>query len=81
MNIICVVCQGLKHITLTTGYKSENFFSLQFVPIEALTTSDSHVSLRFLSWFKQFFDANKKIRESRALEAQGGQSITPETGG
>lgn len=76
-----MVCQGLKHITLTVGYKSENSSSLQFVPIEALTKNDSHVSLRFLSWFKRFFDANKKIGESHALEAQGGQSITPETGG
>lgn len=39
------------------------------------------MSLTFLQWFKLFFDENNNGREYHALEARGGQSIVPDSGG
>lgn len=39
------------------------------------------VALTFLLWFKTLFDKNNNGRKYHALEARGGQSMVPDSGG
>ncbi|XP_053279901.1 uncharacterized protein LOC128441822 [Pleuronectes platessa] len=50
---------------------------VRYIPEKALMKRNSTVALTFLQWFKLFFDKNNKGREYHALEARGGQRMTP----
>ncbi|KAK5863953.1 hypothetical protein PBY51_000934 [Eleginops maclovinus] len=51
---------------------------LRHIPVEALITRNSSVTLTFLNWFSVFFEKNKREdREYKALEARSGQNIVP----
>ncbi|XP_062248688.1 uncharacterized protein LOC133957229 [Platichthys flesus] len=50
---------------------------VRYIPEKALMKRNPTVSLTFLQWVKLFFDKNNKGREYHALEARGGQRMTP----
>ncbi|CAL8266423.1 unnamed protein product [Merluccius merluccius] len=47
------------------------------VPVEALLNMDVPACLKFLQWFKSFFDRNTTGRQYDALKARKGRSMGP----
>ena len=47
------------------------------MPVEALLNTDVPACLKFLQWFKSFFDRNTTGRQYDALKARKGRSMGP----
>uniref|UniRef100_A0A7N8WIR9 DNA (cytosine-5-)-methyltransferase n=1 Tax=Mastacembelus armatus TaxID=205130 RepID=A0A7N8WIR9_9TELE len=54
---------------------------VQYIPTDELIKRNCVAALKFLQWFKQFFDKHNNGKEYHAMEARWGQSMFPAESG